>query len=45
MGLWFLTKQHHGAIYVLKLKYANLIKMNMRERNRAGLTLTLRSSM
>lgn len=39
MGFWDLTKQHHGAIYVLKLKYANLIKMNMRERNRARLTL------
>lgn len=38
-GLWDLTKQHHGAIYVLKLKYANLIKMNTRERNRAGSTL------
>lgn len=34
-----MTKQHHGAIYVLKLKYANLIKMKMRERNRAGSTL------
>lgn len=33
MGLWDLTKQHHGAISVLKLKYANLIKMNMRARS------------